>query len=96
LGAVEQLDTKGVTGWALDAGNPGASTYVVIYVDDKEFVRRMTDLARDDVNTFFSINGIHGFSVSLAGAFADGNEHQVRVETVVDDRTLVMRDELVR
>jgi len=55
----------GITGWAYDPANPGASSTVTLYVSGRAPVTVTANTARPDVDRAFGIPGNHGFALRL-------------------------------
>ena len=77
VGSLDGVNLTTIWGWSADAANGSQLVTVSIYSDGALIASGPTTVLRQDVNSAYKITGNHGFSFTVPGSLADGNNHSI-------------------
>ena len=80
-GSVDSASCIGnIVGWAADRSRLNQQISVTLWDGSTQVGSAVGFLPRPDVGAFLGDNGLHGFSIPISAAFADGRSHTLQVQ----------------
>ncbi|HEY3738696.1 MAG TPA: hypothetical protein VGL53_02570, partial [Bryobacteraceae bacterium] len=79
LGFVDSASCSGISGWAADLNRLNTSITVSLWDGATQIASTTANSSRPDVGAAIGDNGVHGYSLQLPSAYANGVSHALQV-----------------
>jgi len=86
IGYTEQINCQTISGWTCDKDNPNEILSAHLYIDGNFVLAKANSISRPDTDGVCGVgNNLRGFEMNTPFAYADGQNHIVKVYGVVAD-----------
>jgi hypothetical protein len=95
VACIDEVNEKGIAGWAWDSHSPNFPLTVEVYVDDTQLASVSADQFRPDLRDAGIGDGRHAFTLPTSVLPKDGKPHAVRVKVAGTGGTIVQKGVLL-